>query len=231
MNRKLEFSVGAAVEARSLGDRPRASALWLSLFLHCVVLLVIFLPGSPRGSIVLSPSYQSATLIPEHSHISFRSNTTKSTALPLRASSRVRPAPTNQTPYPALQPSTNEYNSTLPLREQAQQETAAITHSLKFRGIYGFYPGHDYQLPVHQSGELPSISLKQFPDQVAQYVIVEIVIDNHGTVADAQIVTGMVVPDVQKILLAAIREFKYIPAKRDGIPIPSQLNIVVPLPS
>ena len=214
-----------------MGDRPRASALWLSFFVHCFVFLLILLPGYPRQSRLLLSSDQTTTLIQPAPHIYFRTNTTSPKSSARESNRALLTPPSKQISQPTIQPSIPEYNSTLPLREQAQQQTAAITHSLKFRGIYGFYPGHDYQLPVHQSGDLPSISLKQFPDQVAQYVIVEIIIDNHGTVADAQIVTGMVVPDVQKILLAAIREFKYIPAKRDGIPIPSQLNIVVPLPS
>jgi TonB family protein len=104
-----------------------------------------------------------------------------------------------------------------------------MMRSLKFREIYGFYPGHEYQLPSRKSGEVPSISSKQFPQQVPQFVIVKITIDNEGLVADAEIITGILDPAIQEILLSAVREFKYVPAKRDGIPIPSQLDIVVPL--
>ena len=220
----MELDRRGALEVCSLGDRPGASALWISIFVHCVVLLALFLPGSPRPTRILPGPLETATLIQGKGHISFRVNAAMSLRRGAGSSKRA------QMTAPGRQVSTSGSASTQALQQQAAQQTAAITKSLKFRGIYGFYPGHDYQLPIHQSGELPSISLKQFPTQIPQFVIVEITIDDQGAVADAQIVNGMVVPAVQKILLAAVREFKYIPAKRDGMPIPSQLDIVVPLP-
>jgi hypothetical protein len=50
-------------------------------------------------------------------------------------------------------------------------------------------------------------------------------------VAEERIVAGMVDPTIEQKLLSAIREFKYSPAKRDGVPIPSQLDIVIHIPS
>jgi hypothetical protein len=44
-------------------------------------------------------------------------------------------------------------------------------------------------------------------------------------------VAGMVTPTIEQTLLSAIREFKYSPAKRDGVPIPSQRDIVIHIPS
>jgi TonB family protein len=60
---------------------------------------------------------------------------------------------------------------------------------------------------------------------------VEVTIDVDGRVAEARVTTGMVAPTIEQTLLAAIREFKYTPAKRDGTPIPSQLDIVVHIPT
>lgn len=102
--------------------------------------------------------------------------------------------------------------------------------SLKFRQIYGFYPGHDYQLPIRKSGEIPHISADLFPPKFSQFVVIDITIDTQGTVADAHIVAGIVDPPIQQLLLTAVREFKYVPAKRDKLPVPSQLEIVVPVP-
>ena len=48
--------------------------------------------------------------------------------------------------------------------------------------------------------------------------------------AEARIVAGLVDPPIQQKLLSAIREFEYNPAKRDGVPIPSQLDIVIHIP-
>ncbi len=49
--------------------------------------------------------------------------------------------------------------------------------------------------------------------------------------ADARITAGLVDPTIERTLLSAIREFRYRPAKHDGSPIPSQLDIVIHIPS
>ena len=59
----------------------------------------------------------------------------------------------------------------------------------------------------------------------------EITIDADGRVAEDRIVAGMVDPTIERTLLSAIREFRYSPAKRDGIPVPSQLDIVIHIPT
>jgi len=116
------------------------------------------------------------------------------------------------------------------LQGEARRETAALMRSLKFRQIYGFYPGHNYQLPIRQSGEMPHISADRFPPHFSQYVVIDMVIDTQGAVADAKIVAGIVDPPIQELLLSAARQFKYTPAKRDSVPVPSELEIVVLVP-
>jgi len=117
------------------------------------------------------------------------------------------------------------------LQGEARRETAALMRSLKFRQIYGFYPGHNYQLPIRQSGEMPHISVDRFPPNFSQYVVIDIVIDTQGAVADAKVVAGIVDPPIQELLLSAVRQFKYIPAKRDSVPVPSELELVALVPS
>lgn len=117
------------------------------------------------------------------------------------------------------------------LREHAKEGTAAIMLSLKFRQVYGFSPTHDYQLAVRTAGEIPSISAADLPPRFEQYVVVEVTIDVDGRVVEERIVAGMVDPAIERTLLSAIRDFKYSPAKRDGVPIPSQLDIVIHIPS
>jgi TonB family protein len=102
--------------------------------------------------------------------------------------------------------------------------------SLKLRQIYGFDPDN-FQLPIRTAGEVPPIPAADVPPRFEQYVVVEVTIDVDGHVADARIVTGLVNPTIQQTLLSAIREFKYIPAKRGGTPIPSQVDIVVHIPT
>jgi TonB family protein len=60
---------------------------------------------------------------------------------------------------------------------------------------------------------------------------VEVTIDVDGSVAEARIVTGMADPTLERRLLSAIRGFRYNPATRDGVPIPSQLDIVIHIPT
>jgi TonB family protein len=117
------------------------------------------------------------------------------------------------------------------LREQARVATKAIITNFKFRTIYGFSPFPEYHLAVQTSGQLPFISVDSLPPHFEQYVTVEVTIDTHGRVADARVVSGMVDDKIQQTILAAIRDFKYQPATRAGVPIPSQCDIVVHVPT
>ncbi len=102
---------------------------------------------------------------------------------------------------------------------------------MQFRWIYGFNRGPEYQLAVQTQGEVPAISAEEVPPHFQQYVIIEVTIDVEGKVAEARIVAGLVGTAIQQKLLSAIREFKYNPARRDGVPIPSQRDIVVHIPA
>jgi len=114
------------------------------------------------------------------------------------------------------------------LQEEATRWTSAITRSLNFHGVY---LNHVYQLAVLLSGDLPVISQEELPPHFQSYVIVEVTIDVEGHPAHVRTVAGIVTPAIEAKLLSAIRAFRYIPAKRDGLPIPSQRDIVIHIPS
>jgi TonB family protein len=116
------------------------------------------------------------------------------------------------------------------LRGRAQSATAGMVESLKVRGFWGFSSEH-YDLPSQTAGKLPDISASELPPRFEQYVTVEVTIDETGHVADVRVVAGEAPASVQRRLIAAIRDFRYTPARRDGTPIPSQLDIVVHIPS
>lgn len=221
---RLESGGRSTPEVRSLGDSPGASAVWLSVFVHLVAIGLIIVVRH-AGPTRISTKYQSAQLIRGTAHL----------ALPPKSTpSRIRPVRVKQLPrqaQPPQQESAADGAQGQGLREQAQRETADMVMSFKFRAIYGFYPGHKYQLAVQTSGEIPSISAAQVPPHFQQYVIVEVTIDAEGQVAEARIVTGLVDTAIEQTLLSAIREFRYTPATRDGLPIPSQLDIVIHIPS
>jgi TonB family protein len=206
---------------------PRRSVIALSAFAHCALLALIVVFGHIPRARILPPKYDAVQIISGPPQLSFNS----AKATPTRPYPSLSRAHRSRRQPPAPQPGTAEEGSaTEILREHAKQATAAIVTSIKQRQIYGFSPDN-YQLPAHVSGEIPSISAAGLPPRFEQYVIVEITIDVDGRVADARIVTGLVDPTIQRTLLSAIREFKYSPAKRDGTPIPSQLDLVIHIPT
>ena len=116
------------------------------------------------------------------------------------------------------------------LREHAKAATAGMVASIRQRQFYGFSTEH-FDLAAQTAGMLPVISAAELPPRFEQYVTVEVTIDVDGRVADARIVGGEAPLAVQRRLLSAVREFRYTPARRDGTPIPSQLDLVVHIPS
>lgn len=213
------------VEIRSLGDRPTASALLFSVLVHCAGLLLLLAIRPLRGAKIVKPHYEVAELIRVKPRVAFAPNRSATRGNGGTRAGPMRPLVTGPAvPSPKL-------SAGAALQKEAKRESAAIINSLKFEEIYGFYPGHKFQLPIRQSGDIPHISRDQLPPHYEQMVLVDLTIDTEGKVADARIVAGLVEPAIQKILLAAVREFKYSPAKRDDIPIPSEVEVVIPVPS
>lgn len=116
------------------------------------------------------------------------------------------------------------------IRAHAKQATAGMMMGIKQRLTYGFSTIH-YDLAVQTSGVIPTISADDLPPRFEQYLIVEVTINIDGRVADARLTSGMATPKIEQTLLSAIREFTYIPAKRDGSPIPCQIDLVIHIPS
>lgn len=212
----------------ALGDTgPRARALASSVSAHFVVLVLLIVVLRHAGSVRILPvEHESPRKSQGTAYLPLASKPTRQPAFPVHVNRRPRLAPVME-PGPPQQGTSAAQR----LRAEARQATAAITASINFHGIYGFYPDHEYQLAVQTAGEFPSISAAQVPPRFEQYVIVEVTIDTEGRVAEARIVAGLVDPAIQQTLLSAIREFKYNPAKRDGVPIPSQRDIVIHIPT
>lgn len=205
---------------------PRPWALLLAALLQLLVLPLFFLP---RQTVVLTTIPETYTPIAAAGgagplSYSWKGSSRAGAAIPRRRRNARRSA-VEGTGF-AVQGSISPAE-----RVQAQKGTAAITNGIRMRLIYGFSPGHDYQLAVQTDGQLPLISPDEVPPRYEQFVTVEVTIDAGGRVEQARVVSGLVSDKIQNKLLAAIREFKYRPATRDGIPIPSQRDIVVHVPS
>lgn len=205
---------------------PRPWAVVLALLLQLLVLPFLFLP---RHTVVLTTVPETYEPLPAVAaggplHYSVKpSPSTRAGALPVRR--KFTRAAVEGTGF-AVQGSISSAERVL-----AQKRTAAITNSIRMRQLFGFDPGHDYQLAVQTAGELPPISPAEVPPRYEQFVTVEVTIDSDGRVEQARVIAGLVSDSIQQKLLAAIREFKYRPATRDGLPIPSQRDIVVHVPS
>lgn len=203
-------------------DRPHALALGLSLALH-VAALAIFLLARAAPPFRVSPVPLQVTNLaaPPSVHLAYGRASGTQTSLPTaKARLSIRPVIARA---PAASASAAEE-----VERVAEKETAAMMRGLDFKGIYGFFPGHEYKLPVRRSGELPHVSADQAP--ISQMVVIAITINSEGKVVRAHIVAGEIAPGLQQVLLAAAKDLQYIPAKRDNVPIASQLELVVPIP-
>jgi TonB family protein len=203
---------------------PRKSAIGLAVAAH-VFLIFLFLPARQVGSVhLVSQEPQNAQITSKKTHLIYHGVTADMLTprkLPRRQSKRPPAAPTQSDAQTAA------LNG---LRQQASEGAKALTKALRFRQIYGFYPGHDYQLAFRTSGDV-HISADELPPRFEQFVVVEVTIDADGHVADARRVSGQVPPAVEQKLLSEIRRFQYHPATRDGLAIPTQLDVVIHVPS
>lgn len=207
---------------------PGARVLLGSVFAHLLALVTVtWLVVADRGEpvIVLPARSQLAKAVSGALYLPPNSRPAK---LPVARKTARRVATKVQNP---------ESNSTVDspgvqaLRSRARQETAALMQNFKFRLTYGFSSYPKYELAVQTSGSWPVVTADQLPPHFEQYVIVEVTIDSEGRVADARITAGEVGPKIAQTVLSAVREFKYRPATREGIPVPSQTDLVIHIPT
>ena len=204
---------------------PSRPVAVLSVLAHLVALAgIVVLLEMPRVR-VIDEKYAtkiSGTKISRTPRLSFSASTAKG------SSSRGLSIPrAHRTPRMEFVPmGATEGSASKTVLERARKASAAIVADLQQPIAIG-----GYELPAWVSGDLPSISAAEFPSQIEQFLVVEITIDADGSVVQAKLVTGAVTPSVEHRLFSAILGFKYKPASRGGTPIPSQLDLVVHVPS
>jgi hypothetical protein len=204
---------------------PSRSVAVLSVLAHLLVVTgIVALAHMPRGRIVAQKYF--VTNISGTPQLAFSPPTAKGSSRHLSLPRMHRSA--QMAPVPEV--GATEGTASETLQEHAREATAGMVIDLKQRQIYGFSLGA-YEIPVWVSGDLPTISAAEVPSHFEQLLIVEITIDVDGSVAQATIVSGSIAPSIQHKLLSAILGFKYNPAKRGGTPIPSQMDLVVHVPS
>lgn len=205
---------------------PRRSVLLLTVAAYACLLGWITV-SRPAPKVIKVPQQYAVERISPAGHLSFQANN----AVPPQPHARLFTARRFTVPkrLPESEGAGTDAATEI-IREHARQATVAIVNDLKQRQLYGFSPG-SYEIPVWISGQYPVISPAEVPPRFEQLLTVEITINADGRVVDARIVSGLVDAPIQKKVLAAVREFKYNPAKRGGTPIPSQLDLVIHIPS
>ena len=208
---------------------PRRSFIFLSLCGHLLALgLVLAFLHATRPRIV-PVKLETAQALPAATHLVFKAAVGRSMQAP---ASKLRLHKKKQQPQliaPESEPIA-EGAATKVLRQHAHNATAGMLDTIKVSQFYGMN-WDDYQLAIHIAGELPVIAADELPAHFQQLVTVEVTIDVDGHVADARIIGGLVTRPIEQKLLAAIRDFKYTPAKHYGTPIPSQVDVIVHIPS
>ena len=196
------------------GPVPRVSVLSLSVIAHVAVLVLIVLRHATAPQIVPT-RYEMVQAV---------SGTVQVTYNPPPKTEPPRPSPFH-VPHSKQKPHA---------QEQDVSGTGTALETLRAHAKQGLTYGFstiDYKLAVQTSGAIPVISADDLPPRFEQYLVVEVTIDIDGRVADARLTNGMATPKIEQTLLSAIREFKYIPAKRDGSPIPCQIDLVIHIPT
>lgn len=205
---------------------PRQSLILLSFCAHLVALALLLALRHATAVHFVPPQYSAVEVISAAAPLAYNPPRTNAAQLRMNSSRARRNARTR-----VASNGTAARGAALQvLRQHAANATAGMIDNIKVSQFYGFH-SDDYQLAFQTSGQLPIISANEVPPRFEQLVTVEVTIDVDGHVADARIIGGEVSSSIQHKLLAAVREFKYSPAKHFGTPIPSQVDLIVHIPS
>jgi TonB family protein len=117
-------------------------------------------------------------------------------------------------------------------RKQAAQSTAEAARAGSPFGsvLQGPLTGHEVRPALPLVFPDPEVPRSQIPSGVEGSVIVEITIDDHGTVVETRVVQSLGYGIEEKVL-AALRNWRFTPATLDGVAIPSQQDVYFRFPS
>ncbi|HET9364036.1 MAG TPA: hypothetical protein VFP71_03515 [Candidatus Angelobacter sp.] len=199
-----------------------------SLLAHLAVLALVVLFYRYSGPTIVQVKSRATQVVSSRNYLAFnpaQPKTNRPSILPAPAHQRKRQLPK------AEAAADSNGDSVTVIRQKAKKFTAGLMQNFKFRMTYGFIPNDEYSVAIQTSGAPPQIDASDLPPRYEQYLEVEITISIDGKVVDARLITGMVDQKIQDRVLAAVREYKYIPAKHNGSPIPSLVDLVIHVPS
>ncbi len=214
-------------ELRPTGRKRWDIALLLSFAVHCAVVLLlthhsapVFImpsdvalgtPGSSGSVIYLAPTGAERTVeVPEKPSLSLQASTLK----------------TPQPPKPRTAVHENDKGT-----EGATLDATASGGSLYGARIPGApLTGHEIIPAYPQVFPDPAISPADLPPGVQGDVVVEVTIDEQGTVVELKLVRGIGY-GIEERVLATLRQWRFRPASKDGVTIASQHIVTFHYPS
>ena len=94
---------------------------------------------------------------------------------------------------------------------------------------YGDIVGTEVRPALWISGPNPQVAASEFAEGLEGSVVVEITIDDQGNVVRTELMQGLS-PAVDSQVIAALQAAHFIPAKRNGVSIPSKQDVYYHFP-
>jgi TonB family protein len=204
-------------------DRGSNRTLTGSVIAHCVLLIAIVLP--PRA-IFISPSSTKAGVNGRgltYIYFPAKSGATASEAaatqrlvLPRTAKAKKQPLKLSPMPEP---------------EEAAKPETASAAPpagSVYGSSTIGAPVGEEVRPALRVTGSEPRVNADEFSGLEGS-VVIEITIDERGNIVAKNLLQSLN-PDVDRKVLAALEDWHFLPATRDGVAIPSKEDVYYHFP-
>ena len=107
--------------------------------------------------------------------------------------------------------------------------TAAPPAGSRFGSLPGsVYTGHEVRPALRVSGSEPIVASNELRGAEGN-VVIEITIDEHGSIVAKNLVRG-ISPSVDNKVLAALEDWHFLPATEDGVAIPSKEDVYYHFP-
>ena len=94
----------------------------------------------------------------------------------------------------------------------------------------GALSGHDVRPALPEVFPDPQVARAELPAGLEGDVVVEVTIDSSGMVISTKLLQGLH-PPIEEKVLATVQQWRFKPATRDGVPIPSRQDVHFHFPS
>jgi len=111
----------------------------------------------------------------------------------------------------------------------ANSTTVAPPIGSRFGSLPGsVYTGHEVRPALRVSGSEPTVGQDDLRGAEGN-VVIEITIDERGEIVSKAVIQG-IAPSVDNKVLAALEDWRFIPATEDGVAIPSKEDVYYHFP-